>query len=104
MIPCRIATLPPAGTFSHRYPAARAAPASLSVPMNVTPSLLPLVSMNTTGMPAAMAASTAGASATGSVGASAMPATPWVMASSIWVICAWTSDSAGGDTTLTLTP
>ncbi|MFN8620477.1 MAG: hypothetical protein U0869_07005 [Chloroflexota bacterium] len=40
----------------------------------------------------------------GSVGASAMPATPWVIASSIWVIWDWTSDSSGGDITVTSTP
>ena len=37
-----------------------------------------------------------GASAAGSVGATAMPAAPWVTASSICAICAWTSDSVGG--------
>ena len=104
MMPCRMATLLPAARLSQKYLPASAAPATLSVPMNVTPSLEPLVSMNTTGMPAAIAASTDGPSATGSVGASAMPPTPWVIASSIWVIWDWTSDSSGGDITVTSTP
>ena len=46
-------------------------------PMKVTPSFDPLVSIKTTGMPFALAASTTGASALGSVGARAMPSTPW---------------------------
>ncbi len=102
--PWRIATSEPDSTLSQIYFAARAAPAWLSVPMKLTPSLTPRVSTNTTGIPAALAASTTGASAFGSVGASAMPATPWAMRSSIWLIWAWTSDSAGGATTTTSTP
>src|SRR5512137_3103048 len=60
--------------------------------------------MNTTLTPLSSAFLTTGASAAGSVGASAMPSTPLVSASSIWAICAGTSDSVGGAITVTCTP
>ena len=55
------------------------APALLSVPMKVTPLLMPLVSMKTTGIPAARADSMTLAKAFGSVGAIAIAVTPLVI-------------------------
>ena len=55
------------------------APALLSVPMKVTPLLMPLVSINTTGIPAARADSMTLAKAFGSVGAIAIAVTPLVI-------------------------
>ena len=52
------------------------------VPINVTPSFIPLVSTNTTGTPLLMASSTIGAKAFGSPGASARASTPFASWSS----------------------
>ena len=72
--------------------------------MNVTPSLMPLVSTKTTPTPCALASSTTGASAFGSVGAMASASMPLASWSSTWLICDCTSLSAGGDSTTRSTP
>ena len=68
--------------------AANSAPFILFVPIKVTPSLIPLVSTNTTGTPLLIASSTIGAKAFGSPGASANASTPFASWSSTWLICA----------------
>ena len=50
--------------------------------MNVTPSLIPFVSTNTTGTPLLIASSTIGANALGSPGANAVASTPFASWSS----------------------
>src|SRR5687768_16117436 len=72
--------------------------------MKVTPSLMPLVSTKTTPTPCALAWSTIGASAFGSVGAMAMASMPLASWSSTWLICVCTSLSTGGDSTTRSTP
>ena len=104
MMPCKIATSDPFSILEQMKSAASLAPTSLFVPMKVTPALVPLVSTKTTGTFLALAASTTGARALGSVGARARPAMPLASISSSCPICAWTSDSAGGDMTTTSTP
>ena len=103
-IPVKTATSAPFGVLSQINLAANAAPFLLFVPIKVTPSLIPLVSTNTTGTPLLIASSTIGAKAFGSPGANAIASTPFASWSSTWLICAWTSPSWGGAIRTNLTP